>query len=209
MDKLLIDKDTLKALVVDTRLNILKLLHKRKYTLSELSKILNLSASTIKEHLDILCKVDLAKKEDNNRKWKYYSLTYKGLNLINPSETKALFSFVLSLIITIGVGLFFLSSTMVASSNTFESPRSSLNIENLNNYDSVMISSKTMRNDSEVLNQEVPIVAAKEVAKSDFKLNVNFSLGVISSSLFITFVIISICLLINYSSKKNKIKYNV
>ena len=208
MDKLLIDKDTLKALVVDTRLNILKLLHKRKYTLSELSNILNLSASTIKEHLDILCKVNLAKKEDNNRKWKYYSLTYKGLNLINPSETKALFSFVLSLIITIGIGLFFLSSTMVTSSNTFESPRSSLNTDNLNDYDSVMISSDSIHNNSENLNQDV-LASTNKIDKSNFKLNVNFNLRVVFLSLFITLLIISVCLLINYSNKKNKIKYNV
>jgi DNA-binding transcriptional ArsR family regulator len=110
-NKIIIDKPTLKAIAVDTRLEVLKSLGKRQKTLSELSKELNLSPSTLKEHLDILLNVNLVKKNDL-RKWKYYNLTYKGINLINPKETKARLSFVLGLILTIGFGLFLLWSFM-------------------------------------------------------------------------------------------------
>jgi DNA-binding transcriptional ArsR family regulator len=112
--KIIIDRPTLKAIAVDTRLDVLKSLGKRQKTLSELSKELNLSPATLKEHLDILLKVDLIKKNDS-RKWKYYNLTYKGINLINPQETKALLSFVLGLILIIGFGFFLLGSFMSTS----------------------------------------------------------------------------------------------
>jgi DNA-binding transcriptional ArsR family regulator len=124
MDKLIIDKETLKAISVDSRLRLLKTLHIRKYTLSELANILKLSPSTLKEHLDILCAAKLIKKEDTNRKWKYYSLTFKGLNIVNPNETKALFSFILSLVITIGLLAVFLNSVLmveIGSASTFDS----------------------------------------------------------------------------------------
>ena len=77
-EKITIDKDTLKAIASDTRLNILKQLDKKKHTLSDLSKSLKLSGPTIKEHLDVLSKAGLVRKEASLRKWKYYSLTLKG-----------------------------------------------------------------------------------------------------------------------------------
>ncbi|GEM_PF-3545372 len=110
-NKIVIDKPTLKAIAVDSRLDLLKSLGKRQKTLSELSKEIGLSPATLKEHLDILLKVELIKKNEA-RKWKYYSLTYKGINLINPKETKALWSFVLGLIMTIGFGMFLLTSML-------------------------------------------------------------------------------------------------
>ena len=39
-EKILIDKDTLKAITVDSRLNILKLLSAKQYTLSEIAETL-------------------------------------------------------------------------------------------------------------------------------------------------------------------------
>ncbi len=106
-DKILLDKDTLKALVVDTRLNILKLLSDKQYTLSDIAEKLNFSNSTIKEHLDILCNSGLIKKEETDRKWKYYSLTLKGKRIVNPREVKVLFAFMVSLIAAIGVAIKF------------------------------------------------------------------------------------------------------
>ncbi|MDD3178164.1 MAG: winged helix-turn-helix domain-containing protein [Candidatus ainarchaeum sp.] len=101
-EKILINRKTLKAIASDTRMNILKALGNRKYTLSELSSKLSLSNATVKEHLDVLVNSDLIKKNENDYKWKYYSLTEKGKKLINPKEVKILISFMVSFLATIG-----------------------------------------------------------------------------------------------------------
>lgn len=118
-EKILIDKETLKAIAVDTRLNILKLLLKKKYTLSDISGILGLGNSTIKEHLDILLKAGLIKKEDTERKWKYYSLTFKGKRLIGPREVKVLFAFITTLIAAVGMTFVFAKNFLVKGAQTF------------------------------------------------------------------------------------------
>ena len=124
-EKILIDKETLKAIAVDTRLNILKLLFKKKYTLSDISGILGLGNSTIKEHLDILLKAGLIKKEDTERKWKYYSLTFKGKRLIEPREIKVLFAFITTLIAAVGMAFVFAKNFLMKGAQTFaaEAPR--------------------------------------------------------------------------------------
>lgn len=124
-EKILIDKETLKAIAVDTRLNILKLLLKKKYTLSDISEILGLSNSTVKEHLDILSKAGLIKKEDTKRKWKYYSLTFKGKRLIEPREIKVLFAFITTLIAAVGMAFVFAKKFLLRSTQTLaaEAPR--------------------------------------------------------------------------------------
>jgi len=124
-EKILIDKETLKAIAVDTRLNILKLLLKKKYTLSDISEILGLGNSTIKEHLDILLKAGLIKKEDTTRKWKYYSLTFKGRRLIEPREIKVLFAFITTLIAAVGMAFVFAKKFLMKGAQTFaaEAPR--------------------------------------------------------------------------------------
>lgn len=104
-EKILLDKQTLKALVVDTRMSILKLLVQKSYTLSDISEILGLKNSTVKEHLDKLVSAGLVKKEDTDRKWKYYKLTFKGRRIIEPKEVKVLFSFIITAIAAIGVGI--------------------------------------------------------------------------------------------------------
>lgn len=125
-DKITIDKDTLKAIASDTRLDILKRLDQKKQTLSDLSKSLKLSGPTIKEHLEVLGNAGLVRKEDSLRKWKYYSLTFKGRGLLRPNETKLF----LTLLITIvfGLGVFILlgffygigSSSRMANNSAFE-----------------------------------------------------------------------------------------
>lgn len=96
-EKVLIDRQTLKAIAVDTRLSILKHLSKRNYTLSELSSLLGLRPPTLKQHLDSLLAADLVKKLDSENKWKYYTLTEKGRRLVEPREIKVLFMFLVSL----------------------------------------------------------------------------------------------------------------
>lgn len=96
-DKVVLDKGTFKALAVDTRINILKLLLEKDRTGSQLAEELDMRPSTIKEHVDVLVKAKLIKQEDTDRKWKFYSLTFKGKNVVNPKRREVLVGFFLSL----------------------------------------------------------------------------------------------------------------
>ena len=98
-DHITLDKESFKALAVDTRIDILKTLGSRRHTQSEVASELELSVPTIKEHLDALVKAGLVERHDEGRKWVYYSLTKKGRAILNPEEKKfwiALGVFVLS-----------------------------------------------------------------------------------------------------------------
>ncbi len=110
-DIIRLDKETLKALVVDTRVNILKLLNLRNYTLTEISKELGIAHTTAKEHLIILENAGLVKRLNEGRKWKYYKLTYKGKNFIEPQEVKIWITLAASGITFIG-GAFYLISKL-------------------------------------------------------------------------------------------------
>lgn len=64
-----------------TRAWILKSLSKRRYTISELSRLLKLSKPTILYHLKILERSGYVRKLKNGRKWRYYELTDLGRSL--------------------------------------------------------------------------------------------------------------------------------
>jgi len=81
----ILDKQTMKMLSVDTRKEIIKLLSERPYTASELAKILGKHITTVSEHLDMLERSDIARKKDNDHKWKYYTLTASGERLLKPN----------------------------------------------------------------------------------------------------------------------------
>jgi len=87
-EKITLDRETFKTLASDTRISILKSLYKRRKMLTEISKQFHMSPSTIKEHLDNLSKAGLVVQMDEGHKWKYYELTRKGKNVLNPGETK-------------------------------------------------------------------------------------------------------------------------
>ena len=76
-----------KALSSDTRTQIIKFLNERNYTLSEISKKLELSAPTVKQHLEILENSEIIIQLDSGHKWKYYTLTKKGKILVKEKET--------------------------------------------------------------------------------------------------------------------------
>ncbi len=80
-----LDRDSLKALSAGTRQDIIKLLEKRPYTASELSKKLNKHVTTVSEHLVRLEKSGLISKKDSTNKWIYYELTGKGEKLFKPA----------------------------------------------------------------------------------------------------------------------------
>ena len=163
-EKILIDKGTLKAIAVDTRLNILKLLSKKKYTLSDIAGILELGVSTIKEHLDILLKAGLIKKEDTERKWKYYSLTFKGKRLIEPREIKVLFAFITTLIAAVGMSFVFAKNFLMKGAQTFaaEAPRA-LNVmeaakETVVNTEMVQLAEETVITGTQVSPYNLSII---------------------------------------------------
>lgn len=94
-----LDKETFKALASGTRVDVLKILDKRRHMQSEIADSLELSVPTVKEHLSALEKAGLVERHDEGRKWKYYSLTKKGKGLLHPDELKiwiVLGTFVLS-----------------------------------------------------------------------------------------------------------------
>ncbi|HHQ44647.1 MAG TPA: ArsR family transcriptional regulator [Candidatus Altiarchaeales archaeon] len=87
-DKITLDRDTFKVLAADTRVNILKSIHDRKKTISDLAEEFGMSPSTIKEHVDKLVEAGLIEYLDRGTKWKYYVLTRKGEKIVSPVETK-------------------------------------------------------------------------------------------------------------------------
>lgn len=123
-----IDRQTLKALVVESRLDILKLLVEKSYTLSDIAELLNLKKSTVSEHLKVLESADLIKKEETKRKWKYYSLTFKGRKLVQPKEVAVMFAFAINAIALLGAIGFYIrqmvSSTAVVAQDSVMEVRS-------------------------------------------------------------------------------------
>jgi len=115
-DEIVIDRKTLKALGADTRLEILRVLLQRQRTLTELSSILDMSHSTVKEHMQVLEKAELVKRMDEGRKWKYYKLTMKGQKVVAPEEVRALFILALS---GLAAGALFIREFLVKGSATF------------------------------------------------------------------------------------------
>ncbi|MEW6294812.1 MAG: winged helix-turn-helix domain-containing protein [Candidatus Diapherotrites archaeon] len=85
MVEITLSSNEFKALSSDTRVHIIKLLKQRNHTLTEISSKLNLASPTIKQHLDILVQSNLVQLNDEGRKWKYYALTRKGKNILEPS----------------------------------------------------------------------------------------------------------------------------
>lgn len=79
-----LDSVSLKALSLDTRQEIMKMLAKRPYTSSEISKILNKHVTTITEHLSVLESSGLVRRKESANKWVYYVLTEKGEKLFKP-----------------------------------------------------------------------------------------------------------------------------
>lgn len=98
-----LDKTTLKALSTDTRQDILKMLAKRPYTASELSKILSKHVTTITEHLSVLEKSGVVKKKDSTNKWVYYALTDKGEKLFKPYYSWVVLMSIAVLVFVVGI----------------------------------------------------------------------------------------------------------
>lgn len=93
-----LDRDTIKAISTDTRQDIMKMLAKRPYTASEISKLSGKHVTTVTEHLVVLEKSGLIRKRESTNKWVYYELTDKGEHLFKPQFYSWVIVFSLSVV---------------------------------------------------------------------------------------------------------------
>lgn len=86
VESLTLDREALKALASDTRLDILKRLDERQKTVTELARDLSLNKATVFEHCERLLGADLIQKIEDDRKWVYYQLSWKGRRILHPER---------------------------------------------------------------------------------------------------------------------------
>jgi DNA-binding transcriptional ArsR family regulator len=99
MSKVVLDRETFKALASDTRLDILKALDGRQLSLTDLMRATNMNKATLHEHLSRLTEVGLVKRlSREGHKWVYYRLTWKGESLLHPENTRIVVFFTISFI---------------------------------------------------------------------------------------------------------------
>ena len=112
MAEVTLSSNEFKALSSATRVQIIKLLNGRNHTLTELAKKMEMALPSMKQHLDILLGSGLVEQIDSGRKWKYYSLTRKGKNILagNEADTTILIVLGISSIALISVILLFIGS---------------------------------------------------------------------------------------------------
>ncbi len=84
---------TLKALDNGTRVEILKTLAKRRYTISELSKILGTHKQLVYYHMKVLESSGLVRRVENGRKWIYYELTDLSRKILSSWKIRIILSF--------------------------------------------------------------------------------------------------------------------
>lgn len=104
-NEITLDKEALKVLASDTRIDILKKLNLRRMTITELSSSLNLSKATVHEHLTKLIDVGLVKKGDSHSNRVYYELMGNGVGILHPHATTKIM-FLLSSAISAFIGGF-------------------------------------------------------------------------------------------------------
>ena len=102
-EEIIIDKDSIDVLSSDTRVAILKSLNSSgRMTTTGLTDALNLSKSTVHEHLTRLVEAGFVKKDDS-RKWVYWGLTNKGRGVLHPDkQTRILFLLISGALTLIG-----------------------------------------------------------------------------------------------------------
>lgn len=83
-----LDAEMLKVLAADSRRDILRLLGKRRMTLTELASQLDLKKATVLEHLQKLVAAGLVRRHEDERLWVYYELTPRGGRLVSPGKTR-------------------------------------------------------------------------------------------------------------------------
>lgn len=104
----IVDRDVLKALSADTRMDILKELSEGNRTPSDLGKKLKKSDATIVEHLEGLRKVGLVTKiEQPGKKWIFYTLTERGYGIVSSKKRRLVIILSTSLLALVGSSISF------------------------------------------------------------------------------------------------------
>jgi len=108
----IVDRDVLKVLSADTRMDILKELGEGSRTPSDLSKRLNKSNATIVEHLEVMRRTGLVKRiEQPGKKWIFYTLTERGKGIVSSKSRRLVIILSVSILMMIGgfysLGIFF------------------------------------------------------------------------------------------------------
>lgn len=114
--KIKLTQEEFRVLASDTRIDILKLLDESQYTVSDISRKLDMNKATVHEHLTKLMEVGLVKKDDSPRKWVYYRLTWKGRNLLHPERVRVMVSLGIMLAVVV------LGVLLVAAGTDFITP---------------------------------------------------------------------------------------
>jgi DNA-binding transcriptional ArsR family regulator len=72
-----------------TKKDILKILSKKQHTITDVSNILNLSPSTVKQHFDELVRIGAIEQVENEfiKRWKYYK-TVPSFNINDFKKEK-------------------------------------------------------------------------------------------------------------------------
>ena len=96
----IVDRDVLKVISAETRMDILKILSEGKRTPSFVAKKLKKSDATIVEHLNKLEKAGLVKKlEVSGKKFIFYSLTERGTGIVSSKSRRLVIILTTSLIV--------------------------------------------------------------------------------------------------------------
>jgi DNA-binding transcriptional ArsR family regulator len=105
----LLDYESFRALASHVRIEILKKLDESRSTVSDLSRKLTMSKSTVHKHLERLVEVGLVNKIEEDRKWVYYEITPKGARILHPENVQV--SVILSTIVLL-VGIVFIATAV-------------------------------------------------------------------------------------------------
>ncbi|MDN7013456.1 winged helix-turn-helix transcriptional regulator [Methanoculleus sp. FWC-SCC3] len=81
---IVLTKETFEVLASGTRLDMLKTLHTRRMTITELAADLGLAKSTVHHHLQRLADAGFVAAGDDGHAWVYYALTPEGQALLQP-----------------------------------------------------------------------------------------------------------------------------
>jgi DNA-binding transcriptional ArsR family regulator len=105
----LLDYEAFRALASHVRIEILKKLDESRSTVSDLSRKLTMSKSTVHKHLEKLVEVGLVSKIEDDRKWVYYEITNKGARILHPENVQV--SVILSTVVLL-VGILFIATAI-------------------------------------------------------------------------------------------------
>lgn len=119
------DKNLIKVLSSDTRVEILKELSEKQLTPTDLSKRLGKNKSTIVEHLQVLQDSGLVERNERpGRKFIFYSLTESGRGVASPVPEKrvAVVARILSVIFAIFAFIFVAAGGVILTEYVFHFP---------------------------------------------------------------------------------------